>query len=320
VEESPSTADRALVRALRAWGDPRFELASSRFSESWRDRLRTAWSSTATSAASEAFDQLRRDHEASARPDLARVHPSWFVRALKSESPSVQRAVTAHAPLPLRLELRRGLDLEPGDLEPDHSPDAGALGWALALWTERLVGDIPDRDDDPTVVTAMTRLGSRDLARLIKVCGLIKHAFALDSDGLTKIDESIARFTTLDRVRLGYFRRQIGAADPRLVPVAQLDLETIGGDHRRGHGRVGLLTFGRLLGAVEPHRARWALQHLPYSIARGMRIKEAPALPRKALLTWESWVLEAAGARLLFEGRLSGGRENATALGMGAEP
>ena len=43
-------------------------------------------------------------------------------------------------------------------------------------------------------------------------------------------------------------------------------------------------------------------------------------LPRRALLAWEAWVLEAAWARLLSEGRLSGSRENATALGVGAEP
>ena len=224
VEGSPSTADRALLLAFAAWGGPGFEAASSRFSKDWRDRLRQAWSSMARTTSGEAWGELRREHEASARPDLSRVHPSWFVRALKSESPSVQRTVTAHLPLPLRGEIRRGLKLDPSDLEPDHSPDGEALGWALTLWTERLVGDLPERDDDPPVVVAMTQLSSRDLARLVKVCGLVKHAFAIEGARPTKFDESIARFTPLDRVRLGYFRRSIGQADPRLVPQARLDL------------------------------------------------------------------------------------------------
>ena len=34
---------------------------------------------------------------------------------------------------------------------------------------------------------------------------------------------------------------------------------------------LGLVTFGRLLAGVEPYRARWALQHLPYGVARRIR-------------------------------------------------
>jgi hypothetical protein len=61
-----------------------------------------------------------------------------------------------------------------------------------------------------------------------------------------------------------------------------------------------------LLGPVELHRARWALQHVPYPIAKLMRSKNAVPISLKSLLAWESWVLEAAWARLLGEGRMAG--------------
>lgn len=305
VAGSPSTADRALLRAFRAWGVDDFERASARLSAEWRDRLRPSWPSASREAPEAARLGLRRDHGASARPDPSRVHPSWFVRALQPESPAIRRAVAAHAPAPLREILRRGLGLDPTDLVPDREPDPEALGWALALWAERLVGDVPGLPDDPPVVIALTRLGPRELARLVKVCGLVKHAFAAEGFGPSEFDELLARFTPLDRVRFGYFRRHIGAADPRLVTQARLDLRAIEGDRRRGHARVGLLTFGRLLVPVEAHRARWASQHIPYPIARRLRVKERATLPGRAIQTWESWVLEAAAARMLAEGRVS---------------
>ena len=233
-ERPLSTADGSLLRAFRAWGGPDFDRASARFNETWRDRLRPAWASALKWKPDVAWSWLRRDHEAASRPDPSRVHPTWFVRALKAESPAIQRAVAAHSPPALREALQRGLGLDSHDLDTDHPPDPEALGWALALWTERLVGDVPDRDDDPPVVVAMTRLNARELGRLIKVCGLAKHAFAIEGNRPTEFDESIARFSTLDRVRLGYFRRHIGVADPRLVPIARRDLQAIEGESSTG--------------------------------------------------------------------------------------
>ena len=304
VSDSPSTADRALLRSFRAWGGRDFDRSSGRFSEAWRDRLRTAWPSEARATPDRAEAELRRDHEASSRPDPSRIHASWFVRALNAESPAVRLAVARHAPSVLRAPLRRGLGIEVDDATDDRPADPDALGWALALWAERLVGDVPDREDDPPVIVALTRLAPRELSRLVKVCGLVKHAFATDGPGPSEFDEALVRFTPVDRVRLAFFRRYIGAPDARLVPPARHDLTAIEGDRRRGHARIGLLTFGRLLASAEPHRARWAMQHVPYPVARLMRSKQTPPLPRKALVSWESWVLEAARARLLAEGRL----------------
>jgi hypothetical protein len=307
-EQSPSPADRALLLAFRAWGGKEFARSSGRFSTGWRDLLRSAWPRAKKSSPTDAWSQLRVAHEVSSRPDPSRVHPTWFLRALKSESPAVRLAVIANAAPSLRRTLLRGLKVDERDLRPDHAPDPEALGWALALWSERLVGDVPDRVDDPPVVVALTRMAPIDLARLIKVCGVVKHAFAIAGNGPSGADESLARFTAIDRVRLGFFRRHIGEADPRLVPLARHDLGAIAGDRRRGHGRVGLLTFGRLLAFVDPHRARWAIQHVPYPVAQRMRVKDEPTIPLKALRAWESWVLEAAWARLLGEGRLTAGR------------
>ena len=208
-------------------------------------------------------------------------------------------SVTSHSPPALRDLLCRELGIDPVDLTPDHPPEVEALSWAMSLWSERLVGDIPGRLDDPPVVVALTKCHRFEIGRLVKVCGLVKHAFAVDAHRPTEADEALARFSPLDRVRFVYFRRQIGKADPRLSPLAQSDLEAVAADRRRAHARLGLVTFGRLLAATEQHRARWAVQHIPYPVARSMRIKETQALPLKALVAWESWVLEAAWTQLI---------------------
>ena len=308
-EPSPSTADRALLRAIKAWGGGDFAAYSSRLSQAmartgsepfWARASRGA-SPTPPGPPCATITKLRL------RPDFLRVHPSWFVRALKAESPAVRLAVAAHAPSPVGEALRRGLGIDHSALATDREPDAEALGWALALWAERLVGEVPGLDSDPPVVVALTRLSPRELARLIKACGVAKLAFTIEGHGPKGFDESIVRFTPLDRVRFGFFRRQIGVADPRLPPLARLDLQMIEGDRRRGLARLGLVTFGRLLAPVEPHRARWALQHIPYPIAKLMRKKESPTISSKSLLAWESWVLEASWTRLLSEGWLAGG-------------
>ena len=304
--EPPSTADRALLRSLRAWGGDDVDRAWSRLSAGWRDRLAEHRRPSERETIEDAWDALRRDHQASSRPDPARVHPTWFVRALKGESPAVRLAVAANAPESLREPLRRGLGLDDRAIAAVRPADPEALRWALALWAERLVGDVAERPDDPPVVVALSRLGPRDLARLVRAAGLAKLAFAIEGTGPRPDDEARARFSTLDRVRLGYFRRHVGRADPRLVAMARDDLGVIGGEWRRGHPRLGLLTFGRLLTLAETHRARWAVQHIPYPIARLLRGQETPKLSARALGAWEGWVLEAAWARLLTEGRLSG--------------
>ncbi len=223
-EPSPSTADRALLQAIKAWGGGDFAAYSSRLSQAWRDRLRPFWARASREKPDAAWSALRDDHEASARPDPSRVHPSWFVRALRPESPAVRLAVAAHAPSPVGEALRRGLGIDRSELAPDREPDPEALSWALTLWAERLLGDVPVLDSDPPVVVALTRLSPRELARLVKACGVAKLAFTIEGHGPKGFDESLVRFTPLDRVRFGFFRRHIGVADPRLPPLAEVAL------------------------------------------------------------------------------------------------
>jgi hypothetical protein len=183
--------------------------------------------------------------------------------------------------------------LNPGEADPE------AVAWALALWAERLVGDVPGLRGDPPVVVALASLRPRDLLRLIKTCGVAKLAFAMARNAP---DESIARFATLDRVRFGYFRRHVGAAEARLAELARLDVEVLQGHRRHGLARLGLVTIGRLIAEVEPYRARWALQHLPYPIAKLTRSLGAMPSGRKSPIAWEAWVLDAAWSRLDNEG------------------
>ncbi len=113
---SLTDADRALLLAAAAWGDrcrrptettaarrhrawissPASAIGSPRpgsegFAVLWIDDVPLAGSSDRV----QALDELRRMHRATARVDLGRVHPSWWVRALREESPAVQRLVTA---------------------------------------------------------------------------------------------------------------------------------------------------------------------------------------------------------------------------------
>jgi hypothetical protein len=259
-------------------------------------------------SSSDARSELQREHAASSRPDTERVHPSWFIRALKTESEAVKLAVTSHATPRLHRALLRGLEIEPDQLKSDYPPDPDVVGWLMALWAERLVGAVPERGDPPVVV-ALTRLGPNDLGRLIKVCGLVKHAFALEGNKVTKADEEETRFTPIDRVRLSFFQRRIGKPDARLGPMARQDLQYIEGDWRRAHSRLGLVTIGRLLESVELVRAQWAVQHLPYGVAKLVRKKMVLPMPSRAVIAWETWVLKAAWARLLSELRITSGRD-----------
>jgi hypothetical protein len=72
--------------------------------------------------------------------------------------------------------------------------------------------------------------------------------------------------------------------------------------------RLGLITVGRLLADAEPHRVRWALQHLPYNLAKFTRARVTLTNPRVAgarLLAWEERLFQEASDRLRAEGRLA---------------
>jgi hypothetical protein len=203
----------------------------------------------------------------------------------------------AHIPPAWRETVRTGLGLSPTDLSPDHLPHTGALRCALAFWAERLVGGRPERPDDPPVVVALTRLHARDVYRLICASGLAKWALGRDEP---------PRLRTRDKQRYEWFRRTWGQPEPRLRESASRDVASHGPHDRHAPARLGLVTVARLLALVEPFRARWALQHLPYSVAKRARSLAGPnSGVDPAWATAESSILRAAWDRLYSEGRLA---------------
>src|SRR5262249_54733622 len=105
-------ADRVLLLSIRAWapavrrgparGAPGEEHPHARIlnrlEPSWARRLLDGdGGSPAVSPGpgdrAAARERLRQAHRAEARVDLTRVHPSWWARGLREESPSVRRAV-----------------------------------------------------------------------------------------------------------------------------------------------------------------------------------------------------------------------------------
>ena len=314
-------ADLALVRAIRAWGhsgeagegtNPFAFLA--RFSADYRERILEIWFSIARMTPELAWQTLLRDHQAAARFDPSRVHPSWFVRILNAESPAVRALVTARATGVIRAALDQ--DPHPGPASitsTNHPAHPEAVAWALTLWSERLVGDIPESPSDPPVILALTQFSWRDQYRLVRAVGQVKLAFAIEGLAPHSSDEARVRVRPTDRVRIAYFRRTIGQSDPRLIPIARRDFESITAEPSRQFAAVGLLTVARLLKGYDRHRVRWAIQHVPYPIAKRFgklgsnENLGSTGLSPRALQVWESWILEAAWARLLSEGRLGQG-------------
>ncbi len=324
-------ANLALIRAVRAWGqtgqgDPTDAAAAglwARFSPAYREQLAAAWSSTARMTPELAWQTLLRDHGAASRFEPNRVHPSWFERILSAESPAVAALVRRCAPEPIRSRLpvhaESAVEHQGSGHDGSATASSVAVEWALATWSERLVGDVAESPNDPPIILALSQFRLRDLVRLARVLGQVKYAFGVEaSPSASPIDPAVARDSTSDRVRVGFFRRTIGRADPRLGPLARADFASVAARRHRLYPTVGLITVARLLKACDPHRARWAIQHIPYPVARmigSLGAKDsvsAAGLSPRAVRAWESWILEAAWARLLAEGRLGAHGEGTT--------
>jgi hypothetical protein len=299
-----TTSDRALVWARLGWGrsdDRRF----------WR-LFRTDWSAQLKAGGTNAPDPevaraaLRTEHAAEARTDFLRVHPSWWVRGLQDESPAVQRAVAWHGPPQVRAALQRGLFLADDEIRPTRPPHPLALRWALNLWPERLVGGPPSRPDDPPVIVALSGLHRAARYRLLVTVGLAKLAIALGPSETAAGILGRASLPPSQAERVAHFQTLWGEPDSRLVHLARIDLGTA---KRAGDWlvpRLGLITAARLLSVSEPHRVRWALQHIPYSVAKYVRSRMGlanPLLSAAALIAWEERVVEMASQRLRAESR-----------------
>ena len=307
-----SEADRILLLAVRAWtgaggtGEPAALRARfwDRLGPSRARGLRDAWERGATVATAGALrwarDEIRRAHAASARVEAGRVHPSWWIRALRGESPAVQRVVAASAPEPVRQAVQAGLLLDNADLSADRPGDDEVRAWVLSLWTERLVGGEPERGDDPPAIVAMTRLSPRAGYRLCAMAGLAKLALVGEAP-----EQDLHR--PARRARWDWLRERLATSDGAVREQVRRDIQAVSPNVPSRHvaARVGLLTIARLLADCEPFRVRWALQHWPYPLAKLTRALMPPASQRTAHgLHGEFIVLRAAWDRLDLEGRL----------------
>jgi hypothetical protein len=318
-----SPADQSLLRAAMVWGRDPGSGFWRRFRDGRREALSRAWEDDPPGNAALSLDRLRREHAAQARPDLSRVHVSWWVRALQGEPRSVRAAVVGNLPAGIAEALRDGLKLKPEEIRPDRPPSPGALRVALALWTERLVGDLAERAEDPPVIVALTRFDNRTVSRLIRMSGLAKWSLTgspLPAPGAGGRGKATLGLLGLggrksrkreadpkDVARLDRLRSMLAALDPRFVGVAANDIEAaLAVKDEHPEARLGLVTVARLLVAADPHRVRWALQHLPYQAARSVRPlmgevgKRAPMLARL-----EASILRSAWTLLHEEGRLN---------------
>ena len=254
-----NASDRILLLALRVWGgEVRGDLADPSRSSLW-DRLESSWAQRLRDAEGDERDRgtvrgdLERSHRTEARVDPDRVHPSWWVRALREESPSVRRIVAATAPQSVRNAVQAGLLLDNDDLRVDRSADPEVLAWVWSLWSERLVGGEPERADDPPAIVAMTALSLRTGYQLCRLTGLAKRALA-GQEGV------VAATTPACRVRTEWFRQRLGSAGPEFEAVARHDIRSHPATNlprRRRTARLGLLTIARLLADGEPFRVRW---------------------------------------------------------------
>jgi hypothetical protein len=322
--ERLTEADRALLLAIRAWaGDCRkideepwargeqndFNLTYGRWLEpGWAGRIASAREGRsgdpAFGAPALALARLQRMHSASARVDLGAVHPSWMIRALNEESPAVQRIVVASFPERARHRLQAELLLDSEDLKSERAADPACREWVLGLWTERLVGGEPARNDDPPAVIAMTRLPPRAGYGLCRAAGLAKMMLAGQLPGKRRSGpERSARWEWL--------RSRLEAADAEFAAQVRRDVQSVAAAKvppRFHAARLGLVTFARLLADFEPFRLRWALQHWPYPIAKLLRSLLADAVKHPALLLrGESLVLRVAWDRVALDGRIKTG-------------
>jgi hypothetical protein len=305
-------ADQALLQSLSAWRE-RSAVADDfvsrfwrRLDPSWAARLRDVWERGSTAVGSDdpaaVLEQLRRAHAATARVDLGRVHPSWWVRALQEESPAVQRIVAASAPALVSQPVRDGLLLDAQDMAVPRSISPEVLSWTLALWTERLVGGEPERPDDPPALLVFSRMSLRAGYRLCQMMGIAKGVLAGQDPGNHTPGPA-------DRARWEWLQTRLASVDLRFRVQAETDVQSISAPKvpRRHHAaRIGLGSLSRLLADCEPFRVRWALQHWPYPITKLVRFLMAGVSNRTAsLLQSESLVLKTAWDRLTLEGRLA---------------
>jgi hypothetical protein len=344
-----SDSDRAFLLAAAAWTEqpelaqPATEPCETAPHESassetvsallagFRGRLSGAWLQTLLAALDRdgrpesmsdrgrSLDTLRKMHQAMAAADLARVHPTWLVRALLEESPAVQRLVAASFTGTARHRVQAGLLLDSRDLVSERSAAPEVASWVMGLWTERLIGGEPERPDDPPALIVLARLSPRAGYRLCRMAGICKLILAGEPPH--------HRHAGVDQTRYDWLADRLANVNADLRALARRDVASSQASKlppRHQPARIGLTTIARLLADIELFRIRWALQHWPYPVAKLIRslLPSSPSRP-SALLESESLILRTAWDRLNLEGRLATawpGPTNVTGLEDGGDP
>lgn len=279
-------AERALHCCVAAFGGPGAcqagEFPAAWLAPEWRDRM-AADGSDLPVVPDAALRALERSHRLQAHVDCTRVHPSWLVRAGQEETPALRGLFAGHG------------------ISPDAAPEIA--GWAQALATERLVGGEPVTRLDPPPIVAIGGLSPRSAFRLADAAGRAKLALA-DGPARAPSDPRPERARWfLERLvpRLGgdeeKLRQWAGRERQRAEQSTTRPAQT--------RAFLGMTTLARLLAACEPFRVRWALQHLPYPIAKRFRaIMSSPGQAHPLLLQIEDVVLKTAWERLALENRI----------------
>jgi hypothetical protein len=193
--------------------------------------------------------------------------------------------LVANLPAGIAEALRQELDISPEGSPADRPPHPVALRAALALWTERLVGDVPKRDDDPPVIAVLTGFDAPLVARFIRTAGLAK--WSLTESRPKGIEGG-------DQRRLERLNDLLSDIDPPFRLVATADVASLNPSASKPESRLGLTTIARLLRSAEPYRVRWTLQHLPYTTAKAIRTLMGPHARRAPMVArWETTVLRA---------------------------
>jgi hypothetical protein len=150
------------------------------------------------------------------------------------------------------------------------------------------------------VILALSSLTPRLLYSLTHAIGLAKCALAGDPQSLLS---NRTNWRTQQEEYECWFLQYLGVEERQLRSLAASDLTLArpkdGLGPRRRLALAGLASIARMLVEGERHRVRWALQSLPYGIAKRVRsIMALTSNPNPGQLRLDSILLRAAWERL----------------------
>ena len=316
---SPVDADLALVLACLAWpdwtsrdttmaiGDPSYDFVLKLWNwieASWLRRANALWENESAAGLPDrkkALDRLRAMHVAAARLDLDRVHSSWLARALREETPAVAAIAGRHGADKTKAVARRALRRSSGESPSPAHLRAEVVAWVLSLWTERLVGGRTETRNDPPEIVALASLSPLETLRLFRMWGFVKLVAAC-----LVPSRRVPRPLLITRQK--WIETELVKAQPGLKDLVKADIKAqakLVVPARRVPALLGELGLARLIKDHDPFRLRWALQNVPYPIAKHIRA----TIPKKIdpglnLEAHEALLLKIAWRRLNLEHRI----------------